>query len=715
MVTLRSRRFLRCFYCGKKSNIQFDAQRSFDCASCDATNWLDLNGDIADPPAEADLAHSNVQYAVPRPANARSPSPLPADSGGDAIFCATCLRNQHMLSSSLAQFEWPEDPTSAENIERERKYWALKKTLEQRYPQACQHCLPKVKARLAQASYTAQTDHLRRMINRTRSNRVAVKRRSPLDVVDFIGKLSWYAGFALQAVWHVTVVCLLATETYASTQDDRWIPVVLGAVHRMSALMLPYSDRLMHLALHFGIWSFPWNPRFKQFIRGFTPHIIGFKQWYTYQVLVLLVRFVAVFIAQFSKSYRLPATTQLSAQFVISLFMIYLYLTAKKAIHTDPTPLFRQAADLTAGLRVESDFRSATKDPDDLGSVLDGILSSPPGRQNPGTGASLGQSTSVMAASNTQIHGLEASNGQTTPISGMVQGTMQIPQDGSPLTHYGSDEMDWSPSASQHRAFSSYNPYKVKNTNPRFSDIPTEPKPGPLWFKVPPAPTNPAQRSRNPPMRPIIRESPKEKKETFFQSIGQRPIDFGSRYRDTSNDLNLAAPRFFAPEPQDDPRDGLSNMFATSFSLSPSPEEPGERDMRRNGKVHAEGPDTIPNRTATRFAELMALLAALGSWVFVLDPEKPYGPTVALASIVVCLLTSIRLAADLEVDHQIRGGTRPSAFTRLWANLALAQVIAVILLMWTVWSGSASPVPSAMFGNTMFGFVITHHIWHIFA
>ncbi|KAI0467880.1 hypothetical protein F4859DRAFT_492948 [Xylaria cf. heliscus] len=722
MVALRSRRFLRCFYCGRKSNIQFNTQKSFDCSNCDATNWLDSNGEITDPPTAADsFERSNLQYAVPRASSFRSPSPfapVPDSTTDDPVFCATCLRNQHMLSSSLAQFEWPDDATSAEHSARERKYWTLKKALEQRYPQVCDECLPKVNQKLNQASYTAKTDHLRRMMDRTRSQRTGGQRRGPLDAVDFLGKMSWYAGFALQAVWHVTVVFLLSTESYASTRDGHWIPATLGAFHRMSALMLPYSDQFMQWAINLGMCSLPWNPRFKQSIRGFTAHILGFRQWYTYQLLVLFVRFVALSIAQYSKTQGLPATAQLSAQFVISLFMIHVYRTAKKSIHTDTTPLFRQPAELTAVPRMDVDGKSARKDPDDLGNILDDILHSPPAQQNQAARISPRQSTSTSTSFTSSFGSHPYSRGAnrafSVPISPVTNGAMQI-QEEPAVTHYD-DEMDWSPSASQHRAFSSYNPYKVKNTNPRFSDAPTEPKSGPIWYKVPPAPTNPAQRLRNPPMRPIIRESPKEKKETFFQSSGRQPLNFGSRSQENPVELNMAPPKFYAPEPQDDPRDGLSSMFAHSFSLSPSPEEREVRSMLRRSTVDLQKrSDAIPNRTTTRVGELIALLVALCGWVFALGSEEHYGRSVALASIIVCLIVSIRLAADLEVDRQLRGDTQPSTLTLSLANLALVQIMVVILLMWKLWSESASSASSGVLGNALFGGIIVHQMWHIFA
>jgi hypothetical protein len=41
MAPTRRNKFLECFYCGRRSSMRYHGQRSFECASCDATNYLD--------------------------------------------------------------------------------------------------------------------------------------------------------------------------------------------------------------------------------------------------------------------------------------------------------------------------------------------------------------------------------------------------------------------------------------------------------------------------------------------------------------------------------------------------------------------------------------------------------------------------------------------------------------------------------------------------
>ncbi|KAG8675787.1 hypothetical protein FPOAC1_001780 [Fusarium poae] len=127
MPRLRGTKYLTCFYCGKRSNTKYDGiTRQFLCLSCDATNYLDHNGEITDPPVATEREAPATLYANPRPS---SPS-LPQDS----IFCTTCLKNQRLFTSSLAQY-LPDDPNHPEYAELERNYYRYRKGLEERYPQ----------------------------------------------------------------------------------------------------------------------------------------------------------------------------------------------------------------------------------------------------------------------------------------------------------------------------------------------------------------------------------------------------------------------------------------------------------------------------------------------------------------------------------------------------------------------------------------------------
>ncbi|RYO76423.1 hypothetical protein DL766_008194 [Monosporascus sp. MC13-8B] len=599
------------------------------------------------------------------------------------------IRNQHLVTSVLAQYEWPDETSGPEAVAAERKFWALRKDVEKRYPQVCADCEPKVEKRLRDASYTAQTDHLRRVMDRTRSQRQEVKRRGVLDVADAVGKRIWHLGFILQFWWHAALLFSIFQDYYSLGDGNSWMSLVLRAARRAGFDKLPHGDQLIRWAIHLSMFSLPWNPRFKQTIRGFTTHIVGFKQWYMYQILILLIRFICLSMSLHSRSYGMPPTTMLGAQLVIGFLMIYVSNTPE----------------------------SRTYSPDMV-------------------------RRSIKWLRNRSLYNGHLRGNAPSPTFGTLNlADPPVSKQPEPQVQY-EEEMDWSPSTSQYRAFSTYNTYKVKNINPRFSDTPIEPKAGPIWYKVPPAPTNPAQRLRNPPIKPIIRESPKEKKENFFRSekkynnffrsSAQSPVDLGSGAADGPSDITFAEPKFYAPEPNDDPRDGLTRMFASSFSISPGPED--EEERRKAEAAHAgsssifaklTGRWSLPpqNRTPERAAELAVLLAALAGWVRALGMEEEvYGLPAALASLCACLMVSIRLAADLLADEQVRRGASQAplpVFARSWANLGWLQVVAALTLMWSVWSGRAvggsGIASSGAYGNALFGVAIAHQTWHVFA
>ncbi|XXG97798.1 hypothetical protein Hte_004111 [Hypoxylon texense] len=726
MAALRSKKYLSCFYCGKSSKLRFEGHKSFDCPNCDATNWLDEHGDITDPPAAAaePVERSQVQFAIPRSSALRSQSRSKSPGGfvtQESIFCDTCLRNQHMFTSSLAQFEWPEDTKSAEYIAREQQYPAFRQDLKNRYPQMCAQCEPKVDAKLRETLYDAQTDHLRRRLDSTRSQRREVKERDTLDVFDSAGKWSWYLGFALQSLWHIAMLFSLVMGLYAEGGPDSWMITTLSGVQQLSHNRLPHTDQIMRWALNLSMCSLPWNPRFKHTILGFTTHYFGFKQWYTYQLLIVLVRYAGLSMAQYSHSKGLSASAQLGAQLAIALLMIYVYHASRKTIRTDTSPLFRPRSNATSP-QVSQVVSEPPEQANDLGSILDEIANSStkpysesPNNSPPDLGLRQTAARSNGLFGNTYDRPRENKFSESSFNSLRLSDPVVVEKQPPPPVHY-EEEMDWSPSASQHRAFSSYNPYKIKNTNPRFSDTPIEPKPGPIWFKVPPAPTTPAQRLRNPPMRPIIRESPKEIKENFFQSGTRGPVDVRSTNQSGLADIKFAEPKFFAPEEKDDPRDNLSRMFASSFSISPSPDAEDIRNSRRTNSIFAVRRDTpgTSGYRIGRFVELLVLAGALYAWVHALGTKEQYGPSLALTSVMACLIVSIRLAGDLQVDAQARAGKQSTIFALSWANLGLLQVVFSLVLAWNVWSRSESEISCRTYGSAHFATVLIHQLWHTF-
>jgi hypothetical protein len=148
-----------------------------------------------------------------------------------------------------------------------------------------------VRRRLEQSIYTAKTDLLRRMLDRSASARGSVATQGWLERFDAAGRWLWIAGFVLQLAWHAVVVhgLLLQYFIWAGVDDSL---LTLRALRICGPLVgsLPSAERLLGwstLASIAGVW---WNPRFAQICRGFTRHISGVSKWYFLQAIPIIAR-----------------------------------------------------------------------------------------------------------------------------------------------------------------------------------------------------------------------------------------------------------------------------------------------------------------------------------------------------------------------------------------------------------------------------------------
>jgi hypothetical protein len=146
------------------------------------------------------------------------------------------------------------------------------------------------------------------------------------------------------------------------------------------------------------------------------------------------------------------------------------------------------------------------------------------------------------------------------------------------------EEMDWSPTTSRHRAFSSFRPEGQAHQG--FSQAPTsEEKRGAFWYRgLPPAPTTPAQRMYNPPNQPRLRSSivaaAARPEVSFREAPGRSGVSaqgVTDGPQESAKRVDFAGPSFFPPVPENDPRNKLSDIFSESFTLRPSQEEVPEQ------------------------------------------------------------------------------------------------------------------------------------------
>lgn len=307
MASSLRRKNLVCFYCNKRSDIKYDGFiTQWECTKCDSVNFLDevcsfqgqagyyanirQHGEITDPPVATEAAAPiDLQYAIPR-------SESPSSQGSDStLFCSTCLKNQGLYTASLAQYYIETDPNHPQYRELERKYFAFKKSLEKRYPQVCQDCEPRVLERMREAGRTAKADHLRRLMDKSRARKsVCVNNLSFSKSIDFAGKLLWYMGLLGQIVWNIMALVAIAQHNNHEALDSFLQPSLLAlldhAIHVSTSRAWAWSSLFCTIA---SCW---WNPMFKQVNSGFMNHIKGFRDWYKFQFLLVVIRSLFYYI-----------------------------------------------------------------------------------------------------------------------------------------------------------------------------------------------------------------------------------------------------------------------------------------------------------------------------------------------------------------------------------------------------------------------------------
>lgn len=217
------------------------------------------------------------------------------DSG---LFCSKCLRNQHLFTSALASyFPSPDDPAYSAY---EREYPKFRKNLEERYPQVCQNCESRVKARIRQAGYEAKADHLRRMMDWSKTGRAARKARNRnwRSLLVFAGAVCYWGSIAGQLAWNL--MGALDGERVV-VDEQHWLSIsslvsctkqaikTRQVGSHCSSGLTPYAG----IALVLGILSLWWNPRLRMKVEGRTGRFVGLGEYYKVQLIVMVMRFVA--------------------------------------------------------------------------------------------------------------------------------------------------------------------------------------------------------------------------------------------------------------------------------------------------------------------------------------------------------------------------------------------------------------------------------------
>lgn len=169
--------------------------------------------------------------------------------------------------------------------------------MEERYPQVCGKCEPRVKERIRQAGYEAKSDHLRRMMDMSKAGRVArhARNRNWRSILVFAGAIGYWGSVAGQLTWDMmgaldTDNSGLMVEDYLLSQS--WASYIQQALQERqvprhcSTDFAPYAG----LSLVAGILSLWWNPKLRLKVEGRGGRFAGLGEYYQIQLIVTVVR-----------------------------------------------------------------------------------------------------------------------------------------------------------------------------------------------------------------------------------------------------------------------------------------------------------------------------------------------------------------------------------------------------------------------------------------
>ncbi|KIW18589.1 hypothetical protein PV08_02877 [Exophiala spinifera] len=333
-VSLRQR--LDCHYCGRRSKLSKKDGRKFQCEHCLAVNFFDENGEIADVPVEE--LEPAQRFAQPVRVDPLNDGP----SSADLIFCSTCLKNQQFYTYHLAQFLPDPDHPDYEKLEAELP--AYKKGLEERYPQCCPRCEPKVRAKLHQATYHARSDHLRRVLEKSRQRRIGSRLGWRSLLVSAAG-VGYFLSFVVQLGWH-----LYGSQIVGKSSEQVLSPRECYQLRVYSSQCLDALEPFVGLSLAVSLLCIWWNPKWQHKLSNHDGSLSGLYEYYLIQMALLGLRFIA-WIVMFHVPLDIRFSAILHACFAVGIAIIagwsFLGIVKTKSLppvnwQDDPAPLLSQ-------------------------------------------------------------------------------------------------------------------------------------------------------------------------------------------------------------------------------------------------------------------------------------------------------------------------------------------------------------------------------------
>ena len=168
---------------------------------------------------------------------------------------------------------------------------AYQKSLEDRYPQVCVDCEPKVRDRIKLSGYMAKTDHLRRMRENTKNAMVQMKRSwQRTSLLTLAGSTVWFLSILIHVVCH-GLGALSQEDNSLSAKSVAFKRCIVKAYqhHKVDGGCGRRLHSITGWALALSLLTIWWNPVMR---RRWIDRAVGLKEFYKLQLVIAFARFV---------------------------------------------------------------------------------------------------------------------------------------------------------------------------------------------------------------------------------------------------------------------------------------------------------------------------------------------------------------------------------------------------------------------------------------
>ena len=239
----------------------------------------------------------------------RTVSPVFA-SPDEGLFCTKCIKNQHFFTQALASYLPPS--TDPKYAAYEREYPKYRKGLEERYPQVCDECEPRVRERIRVTGYAAKTDHLRRMMDKTRGSQSIRYDWNWRHFVVYVGGIGWWSAVAGQVLWNAFGTLAAVDSGLGDENPPASVKECVQQTFRDGLRGSSCTDLAQPLAvwaLVLGLLSSWWNPCLSKKLHGKLGRMVGLTEFYKLQGIINVCRLLIWYAMRDSKGSHLDAST----------------------------------------------------------------------------------------------------------------------------------------------------------------------------------------------------------------------------------------------------------------------------------------------------------------------------------------------------------------------------------------------------------------------